>query len=187
MLIDDGLLRREDGAWVAAGDLSEIRMPSSIQSLVAARLDRLEGDERHVIERAAVEGKTFHLGSVRALAEGPARERVGACLVSLVRKGLVRPDIASFTGEDGYAFGTSSSERSRTTPFPSGCGRSYTSGLRSGSKAGSRDGVRRAHGLSPRASRPLPRAGGPLDESREGLARRAEELLASAKARTRPR
>ncbi len=105
MLIDDGLLRRDNGAWVVATtDLSQVRVPPSIHALLAARLDRLEGDERHVIERAAVEGKTFHEGAVRALAEGRARERVGACLLSLVRKDLVQPDSASFAGEDAFRF-----------------------------------------------------------------------------------
>ena len=104
MLMDDGLLRRDDGRWVAAGDLSGVRMAPSIQALIAARLDRLEGDERHVIERAAVEGTVFHQGSVRALAEGPARERVGTCLHSLVRKELIRPDKAAFAAEDGFRF-----------------------------------------------------------------------------------
>jgi class 3 adenylate cyclase/tetratricopeptide (TPR) repeat protein len=104
MLIDDGLLRRENGGWVASADLASVRVPPSIQALLASRLDRLEADERHVIERAAIEGKTFHQGSVRALAEGAARERVGACLQSLVRKGLVRPAGATLTGEDAYRF-----------------------------------------------------------------------------------
>ena len=104
MLMDDGLLRPDNGRWVAMGDLSGVRMAPSIQALIAARLDRLEGDERHVIERAAVEGKVFHQGSVRALAEGPARERVGTCLHSLVRKELIRPDKGAFAAEDGFRF-----------------------------------------------------------------------------------
>jgi class 3 adenylate cyclase/tetratricopeptide (TPR) repeat protein len=104
MLMDDGLLQRDNGHWVAAGDLSAVRMAPSIQALIAARLDRLAGDERHVIERAAVEGKVFHQGSVRSLAEGPARERVGPCLLALVRKELIQPDTAAFAGEDGFRF-----------------------------------------------------------------------------------
>ena len=104
MLIDDGLLQRDNGRWIATGDLAEVRVPPSIQALLASRLDRLEADERHVVERAAVEGKTFHEGSVRALAEGPARERVGACLLSLVRKELVQPHTSAFAGEDAFRF-----------------------------------------------------------------------------------
>ena len=106
MLMDDGLLRPDNGRWVATGDLSDVRMAPSIQALIAARLDRLEGDERHVIERAAVEGKAFHQGSVRALAEGPARERVGTCLHSLVRKELIRPTRRPSRQRTAFASGT---------------------------------------------------------------------------------
>ena len=76
MLIDDGLLRRENGRWRSTADLAKISMPSTIQALLAARLDRLEHDERVIIERAAVEGKVFHVGAVSALAaSSPARRR----------------------------------------------------------------------------------------------------------------
>ena len=45
-------------------------MPPTIQALLAARLDGLGSEERTVIERAAVEGKTFHRGAVMALVAG---------------------------------------------------------------------------------------------------------------------
>ena len=74
MLIDDGLLRREDGGWQPASDLADLTVPPTIQLLLAARLDRLEAEERAVIERGAVEGKVFHTGRDRlARARGPAR------------------------------------------------------------------------------------------------------------------
>jgi tetratricopeptide (TPR) repeat protein len=104
MLIDGGLLRRDDGRWIPTGDLSRVPVPPTIQALLASRLDQLDPAERHVIERAAVEGKTFHRGSVRALTDGDARERVGAHLLALARKGLVRPSAASFAGEDAFRF-----------------------------------------------------------------------------------
>src|SRR5205823_3893270 len=46
MLIDDGLLRYEDGEWVAAGDLADLAIPGTIQGLLAARLDLLSREER---------------------------------------------------------------------------------------------------------------------------------------------
>ena len=73
MLIDDGLLRSEDGHWEAVGDLSEVRVPPSIQLLLATRLDQLAAGERRVLERAAVEGNVFHLGAVEALASEEER------------------------------------------------------------------------------------------------------------------
>ena len=48
MLIDDGLLWREEGGWVTATDLSRVRVPPTIQVLLASRLDQLSADERRV-------------------------------------------------------------------------------------------------------------------------------------------
>ncbi len=104
MLIDDGLLLNEDGGWVATGDLSDVRVPPSIQLLLATRLDQLATDERRVLERAAVEGNVFHRASVEALATEIERATVGECLAGLVRKELVRPHRAIYAGEDGFAF-----------------------------------------------------------------------------------
>ena len=64
MLIDDGLLVREDGRWTATGDVATVRVPPTIQALLAARLDQLDGNDREVIECAAVAGKDFQEGAV---------------------------------------------------------------------------------------------------------------------------
>ena len=74
MLIDDGLLARDGERWVATGALSDLRVPPTIQALLAARLDQLTADERATIQRAAVCGKQFHVGAVAALLEADARE-----------------------------------------------------------------------------------------------------------------
>src|SRR5436309_739222 len=75
----------------------------TIQALLAARIDRLEGQERLAIECAGVEGPVFHRGAVATLA--PAlRSTLGAQLVSLVRKELIRPERSSFAGEDAFRF-----------------------------------------------------------------------------------
>jgi predicted ATPase/class 3 adenylate cyclase len=103
MLIDAGLLRRENGSWVA-DDLSQVSVPETIQILLASRLDQLGVNERQVLERAAVEGTVFHRGAIAALADDPARGAVGDCLMSLMRKELIRPHRASFAGEDAFRF-----------------------------------------------------------------------------------
>ena len=45
MLVDDGVLRREGDRWVAAEDV-DVEVPPTIHALLAARLERLGGDER---------------------------------------------------------------------------------------------------------------------------------------------
>ena len=87
MLIDDGLLRLEDGAWRAVEDLADVTVPPTIHLLLAARLDRLDAEERGVIERGAVEGKVFHSGAVTILSPADASGRTSAhgCSRSLAR------------------------------------------------------------------------------------------------------
>ena len=81
-----------------------LRIPPTIQTLLAARLDRLEGTERAVIERAAVIGKEFWRGAVLDLSPEDERADVGGILLRLVRKELVRPDRSIFFHDDGFRF-----------------------------------------------------------------------------------
>jgi DNA-binding SARP family transcriptional activator/tetratricopeptide (TPR) repeat protein len=104
MLVDDGLLRQEDGRWTAAGDLTAVPVPPTIRALLAARLDRLDDEERAVIERASVEGKVFHHGSLEVLARDSFRPSVARHLGTLVRKELIRPEKPVFAGEDAFRF-----------------------------------------------------------------------------------
>ncbi len=58
-----------------------------------------------VIERAAVEGKVFHRGAVTELAPEPMRPPGSRSIWRrLMRMELVRPDQASFAGEEAYRF-----------------------------------------------------------------------------------
>ena len=104
MLIDDGLLRFDDGAWRSVEDLADITVPPTIHLLLAARLDRLDAEERAVIERGAVEGKVFHRGAVTTLSAETARPQVSTRLLALARKELIRPDRPEFAGEDAFRF-----------------------------------------------------------------------------------
>ncbi len=92
MLIDDGLLRQEDGAWTLAADLSDVSLPTSVQTLLNARLDRLPATERSVLGAASVIGRTFDPETVAHLVAPDLRGDVGASLHDLIRKNLVRPE-----------------------------------------------------------------------------------------------
>jgi class 3 adenylate cyclase/tetratricopeptide (TPR) repeat protein len=104
MLIDEGLLLREESRWVVTGDLSAISVPDTIQALLAARLDRLEAAERAVIGRAAVVGQAFYLSALEELSPPELGPRLGGILMGLVRKGLIRPDRSDIGGEDAFRF-----------------------------------------------------------------------------------
>jgi predicted ATPase/class 3 adenylate cyclase len=104
MLIDDGVLSRDDEHWEPSGDLSNLNPPPSIQALLAARLDQLGTGERSVIERASVVGRVFYRGAVEALMPDGLRAEVPAGLAMLARRDLIRPRASDLTGEETYAF-----------------------------------------------------------------------------------
>jgi class 3 adenylate cyclase/tetratricopeptide (TPR) repeat protein len=104
MLIDDGLLARSNGHWVPTADLTTIPIPPTIHALLGARLDRLGGEERQVIERASVVGKVFYQGAVSELAPEALRPAVGSHLMTLVRKDLIRPDEAGIAAGPAFRF-----------------------------------------------------------------------------------
>jgi tetratricopeptide (TPR) repeat protein len=104
LLIDDGLLRRDNGHWVPTGDLTTVAVPPNIQALIAARLDRLQYEERSVIEGASVVGQVFYAGAVSTLAPERVRPQLSRYLMGLVRKELIRPDRSDMAGEDAYRF-----------------------------------------------------------------------------------
>ncbi len=104
MLIDEGLLERDNGHWTARGDLSRVAVPGTISALLSARLDQLHAEERAVIQRASVMGKVFWWGAVTELSPPDVCPRVGSHLQTLQRKELVRPDRSGFVGEDAFRF-----------------------------------------------------------------------------------
>jgi class 3 adenylate cyclase/tetratricopeptide (TPR) repeat protein len=104
MLIDDGFLVQQDDRWTAVGDLSEVKVPPTVQALIAARLDRLVPSERAVMERAAIIGKVFAAPSIRSLAGEDLAGSVDEGIRALVRKDLIRPDRGDLGEEDAYRF-----------------------------------------------------------------------------------
>jgi class 3 adenylate cyclase/predicted ATPase len=88
MLIDRGLLARDGNAYRPTAPIETLDVPSSLQALIAARLDHLSGDERRVLQDASVLGRTFTVAGlqvVSGLGEAGAHEILG----SLVRKEML--------------------------------------------------------------------------------------------------
>jgi class 3 adenylate cyclase/tetratricopeptide (TPR) repeat protein len=83
---------------------SDFEIPPTIHALLAARLDRLEPQERAVIERASVIGKEFWRGAVTELTPAEERESAGPRLMTLARKEFIEPSASIFPEEDGFRF-----------------------------------------------------------------------------------
>jgi predicted ATPase len=61
------------------GEISSLRVPPTVQSVIAARIDRLAADERWLLQNAAVVGRDISLSilaSIAGLDEGAANERI---------------------------------------------------------------------------------------------------------------
>lgn len=87
-----------------AGSVDTLAVPSNIQALLAARLDRLPAEERTVLGAAAVVGTEF---SRDALVDGTAiagRDSIDVHLRGLIRRELVAPTLSTLPGEQGLRF-----------------------------------------------------------------------------------
>jgi AAA ATPase domain/Adenylate and Guanylate cyclase catalytic domain len=104
MLVDEGALQRDNGHWVSTRDLTTVAIPPTIQALLDARISRLGPEERSVLERAAVAGRVFSRGAVRALSLSTERSAVEPRLSALVQKQLIRPHRTDFGAEHTYRF-----------------------------------------------------------------------------------
>jgi class 3 adenylate cyclase/tetratricopeptide (TPR) repeat protein len=105
MLVDDESLVRQGDAWVLAHDPAGLRVPSTIQSVLSARLDRLDAGELAVLQCAAVIGLEFLWGAVTEICSDDDRPQAAGLLHSLARRRLVQPHATTLLGEDGFRFG----------------------------------------------------------------------------------
>jgi class 3 adenylate cyclase/tetratricopeptide (TPR) repeat protein len=86
-----------------ADDTGELVVPPTIQALLAARIDRVDPDERLILEYASVEGREFHRDVLGDLLPESRRADVGAHLLSLARRQFIRAVVGEGP-RDTYAF-----------------------------------------------------------------------------------
>ncbi|MBI2704357.1 MAG: AAA family ATPase [Actinobacteria bacterium] len=104
MLVDDRIIERHGDEWRLAIDADAIEVPPTIQSLLAARVERLPADERAVLERASIIGSEFNLGALRHLVEPADQQALPGLLERLRRKELVEPTGAWWGNEPVHRF-----------------------------------------------------------------------------------
>jgi class 3 adenylate cyclase/tetratricopeptide (TPR) repeat protein/ribosomal protein L40E len=93
VLLDEGALVREGSAVRLTRPLAELKIPPTVQGILAARIDRLPADEKDLLQTLAVIGKEFSLSLVRAVLHphppaeasgGLSRNRVGEALEGML-------------------------------------------------------------------------------------------------------
>ena len=79
-------------------------VPPTVEALLASRLDRLDAEERGVLQRAAVVGREFWQASVLHLTSALEVPSVGRHLAALTRAGLIHAARSSSEREDAFRF-----------------------------------------------------------------------------------
>jgi class 3 adenylate cyclase len=98
-LVDSRSVWLEGGRWRAAGDITQVTIPDTVQGVLAARIDLLDPPDRRVLQAAAVVGRIFWPGAVRQLLNGGG-DRVPEALITLEERDLVRSRLSSTLGQE---------------------------------------------------------------------------------------
>ncbi len=93
MLVDDGVITESANGWTRAIAADAVDVPPTIISLLASRVERMDDDERRVVEAAAVVGSEFARGAV-----GTLLPRLGSAQLDRILERLRRQEIFDATG-----------------------------------------------------------------------------------------
>lgn len=88
-LVESGLVRADGDRWAVSGDLGRADVPPNVAALLAARLERIPGPERQLLERISVIGLELTTENARALLPGPPDD-VASLLAALARRDLLQ-------------------------------------------------------------------------------------------------
>ena len=85
-LAERGVLHGKPGAYVSTADVAEVSVPATLQTTIAARIDRLDLKAKRTLSAASVIGSRFGLDLVNALGVEPAvTDLMAAQLIDQVR------------------------------------------------------------------------------------------------------
>jgi class 3 adenylate cyclase/tetratricopeptide (TPR) repeat protein len=103
-LIEEGYLTRSGGGRKLTRPLEEIRIPGTVQEVIAARLDRLGPPAKRVVQVAAVLGRQFRRDQLGAMLDGEGID-LDRELAELEQRGLFHRK--SVLASNEYRFGES--------------------------------------------------------------------------------
>jgi hypothetical protein len=102
-LVDEGALVRSGEGWRVERGMRELRLPDTIQAVLASRIDLLAAEEKSALQTAAVVGREFWLEAVATLLEQPPAG-VEVLLDRLEERDLIRLRQAGREIERSYVF-----------------------------------------------------------------------------------
>jgi len=87
-MIDRQLVREEDGAWIASGDLVSVAIPDTLSAVITTRLDSLDETARNVIQSGSVLGREFRYDEIATVLDDITD--IDEALITLQRRDFVR-------------------------------------------------------------------------------------------------
>ena len=87
-LAQSGALQGSDGAYSAVAEITSLRVPASVQSVIAARIERLPVDQRWFLQNAAIVGRDVSLSILASIA-GLGEETTIEAMLKLQSAGFV--------------------------------------------------------------------------------------------------
>jgi predicted ATPase len=69
MLVDRGMIIRQNDRWVATASVADVEIPDTLQGLLLARIDRLPPESRRTLRVASVIGRQFAVSLLERLLE----------------------------------------------------------------------------------------------------------------------
>jgi len=87
-LIETETLIEKDNTWVLTRPLAGIDIPSNVQGVISARLDRLEKETKRILQEASVIGRVFLYEILKRITE--LKEQIDRSLHGLERLDLIR-------------------------------------------------------------------------------------------------
>ena len=103
MLVDERRLERTE-AGLSAVRPSLLSLPPTIHALLAARIDRLEPEDRDAVEAGAVIGRPFGVGALLAMIDGADPATLAGRLEALLQKQVIARDGGRFAGDETFSF-----------------------------------------------------------------------------------
>jgi len=92
VLVDDGVLVRDESGWRVSGSLEALKVPDTLEGVMMTRLDRLGEAYRHTTQVASVVGRMFSFDTLERVLPPENQDVLNPCLERLQQQEIARED-----------------------------------------------------------------------------------------------